>query len=76
MRANVNIYLERVEVLKRLEKKRCNTKDMTTREVREHGYMHTVLPEIFAQVLFSLNFTVGVGPHKLSVRIFLCTQKF
>ena len=39
VRANVNIYLERVEVLKK--KKGCNTKDVMTREVREHGYMHS-----------------------------------
>ena len=36
----------------------------------------TVLPEIFAAVLFSLNFLVGVGPHKLSARNFLRTQNF
>ena len=31
----------------------------------------TVLPEIFARVLFSLISAVGVGPRKLSVRNFL-----
>ena len=40
------------------------------------GATITVLPEIFARVLFSLNFAVGVGPHKLSARIFLRTRKF
>ena len=42
VQANVNIYLDRVEVLKKLlEKKRCSTEDVMTREVREHGYMHS-----------------------------------
>ena len=36
----------------------------------------TVLSEIFAQVLFSLNFAVSVGPCKLSARNFLRTRKF
>ena len=36
----------------------------------------TVLSEIFVQVLFPLNFAVGVGPHKLSVRNFLRMRKF
>ena len=36
--------------------------------------MHTVLPEIFARVLFSLNFTVGVGLHKLSARNFFAHE--
>ena len=36
----------------------------------------TVLPEMFARVLFSLNFMVGVGLRKLSVQNFLRTQKF
>ena len=35
---------------------------------------HTVLPEIFAQVLFSLNFAVCVGPRKLSARN-ICTHE-
>ena len=29
-------------------------------------YMRTVIPEIFARVLFSLIFAVGVGPRKVS----------
>ena len=37
---------------------------------------YTVLPEIFARVLFWLNFAVGVGPRKLSARNFLRTRKF
>ena len=37
---------------------------------------NTVLPEIFARVLFSLIFAVGVRPRKLSARNFLRTQKF
>ena len=36
----------------------------------------TVLPEIFAWVLFSLNFAVGVGPCNLSSRNFCRTRKF
>ena len=37
---------------------------------------YTVFPEIFARVLFSLNFAVGVRPRKLSSRTFLRTRKF
>ena len=37
---------------------------------------NTVLPEIFARLLFLLNFAVGVGPRKLNTRNFLRTQKF
>ena len=41
----------------------------------EHAELrYTVLPEIFARVLFSLNFAVGVGPCKLSARNFLRTR--
>ena len=36
----------------------------------------TVLPEIFARVLFSLNLAVGVGPRKLSVRNFCTRENF
>ena len=36
----------------------------------------TVLPEIFAQVLFSPNFEVGIRLRKLSERNFLRIQKF
>ena len=37
---------------------------------------NTIIPEIFARVLFSLNFADGVGPRKLSARNFLRTRKF
>ena len=43
---------------------------------KSQGIEPTVLPEIFARVLFSLNFAVGVGPRKLSERNFLRTRKF
>ena len=39
-------------------------------------HANTVLPEIFARVLFTLNFAVGVGPRKLSARNFLLTRNF
>ena len=48
-----------------------------------YAYIHnqykkrcTVLPEIFAQVLLSFNFVVGVGLHKLSTWNFLCKRNF
>ena len=41
-----------------------------------HFNPHTILPEIFARVLFSLNFAVGVGPHKLSVQTFCICGNF
>ena len=37
---------------------------------------YTILPEIFTRVLFSLNFAVGVGPQKLSARIFCARENF
>ena len=40
------------------------------------GPGNTVVPEIFARVLVSLNFTVGVGPCKLNMRNFQRTRKF
>ena len=38
-------------------------------------FSNTVLSEIFARVLFSLNFAVDVGPRKLSARNFLLMRK-
>ena len=38
--------------------------------------LSTVLPEIFARDLFSLNFTVGVGLHKLRAHNFKHMRKF
>ena len=40
------------------------------------AFFGTVLPEIFARVLFLLYLAVGVGPRKLSARNFLRTRKF
>ena len=39
-------------------------------------YAYTILPEIFARVLCSLNFALDVGPRKLRARNFLRTRKF
>ena len=48
--------------------------DCLNNELSIHQCLFTVLPEIFARVLFSLNFAVGLGPRKLSARNFLHTR--
>ena len=45
-------------------------------KVSNNARIATVLPEIFARVLFSLNFAVGAGPCNLSLWNFCCTRKF